>query len=82
MAPRSRALGMAGYELTAAIMQLLPVIQTVVSAHDPTAPATCPDCCPSATGDRRDCPTLRLAASGLDLVIECWKQQKSSTSAG
>jgi hypothetical protein len=65
---------MGGNQLTAAIMQLLPAIHAIVSAHDASSVATCPDCrCCNA---RHECPTLELAAASLDLVIQCWKQQK------
>ena len=32
-------------------------------------------CCVAAT-DRRDCPTLELAAATLDVIIHCWRIRK------
>jgi hypothetical protein len=61
--------------LTSAIMQLLPAVNEVVVAHRADDADSVGRHC--AFADRRDCPTLGLAAAALDLIIRCWRPTRS-----
>jgi hypothetical protein len=63
----------ASHDLAAVIMQLLPAVNDVVAAHG--ADGGCYRC---AVADRRDCPTLGLAAAALDLIVQCWRMTRST----
>jgi hypothetical protein len=58
--------------LRSAIMPLLPAVNDVVAAHRADSVR-----CRCAFVDRRNCPTLGLAAAPLDLVIRCWRLTRS-----
>lgn len=58
--------------LPAAIIQLLPAVNDAIDEHHAGA-------CIGCAGDRRDCPTLWLIASTLDLIIWCWRIEKETT---
>ena len=58
-----------GNQLVTRIMQLLPVVDSVVVAHRSAF------CLPCSVAGRRACPTLSLAAATLDLIIYCWKNR-------
>jgi hypothetical protein len=55
--------------LMSVIMRLLPTINEVEAAHRADGAAGVG--CHCAVAERRDCPTLGLAAAALDLVIRC-----------
>ena len=52
-------------------MRLLPAVNSALATHHADR---CPHC--SVAASRRDCPTLGLIASTLDLVIRCWRYAK------
>jgi hypothetical protein len=60
--------------LRPAIMQLLPAVNDVVAAHSADDVA---GGCQCAFADRCECPTLKLAAAALDLIIRCWRLTRS-----
>lgn len=59
-------------DLTAAIMQALPAVNTAVAAHRTDGCRCC-----AVAADRRGCPMLALATATLDVIIHCWRIRRS-----